>query len=358
MNSKERILAAFRHEPVDRVPCSPHMGVGLINRLQPDEWQALREQTDVTMNAGGLGDVAIFGGQYYLDHSRRSTEGNVTTIEVETPKGMLVSTFEVTKESGGGSTTTEHMGKSDADIERLLSIPYEPPTFDVDAYHQWTRDLGDEGLVALGTCSPFRLLLGFFGPNVLYLRMADDPDLMERIVATMCERVEIYVDACMDKGVEHFWMGGSEHCGPGVVSPKYFERLVTPYDKRIVARIHERGGTQNMHMHGKLKAVCDDLIAINPDALSPVETGLRGDLTLAEAKARLGSHICVKGNLDDMAFLAIEPLEDVRAAALDALHQAAADGGYILSGTDAGIYSPEWVKAFLVMAEVAKAYPL
>jgi len=358
MNSKERILAAFRHESVDRVPCSPHMGPGLISRLQPDEWQALRTHTDVTMNAGGLGDLAIFGGQYYLDHCRRTTEGNVTTVEVETPKGMLVSTIEVTQESGGGSTTTEHMGKSDADIERLFSIPYQPPTFDVDAYHHWTQDLGDDGLVALGTCSPFRVLLGFFGPNALYLRMADDADMMERIVATMYERVAIYIDACMDKGVEHFWMGGSEHCGPGVVSPKLFRRLVTPYDKRLVAQIHERGGTQNMHMHGKLKAVCDDLLEIGSDTLSPVETGLRGDLTLAEAKALIGDRICVKGNLDDMAFLAIEPLEAVRAAALDALQQAAAGGGYILSGTDAGIYSPEWVQSFLAMAEVAKTYAL
>ena len=225
MNSKERILAAFRHEPVDRVPCSPHLGAELVQRLQPDEWRALRTQTDVTLSVGALGDLAIFGGQYYLDHTRVNREGRVTTVEVETPRGILRSCSEVTRESGGGSTTTEHMGKSDADIERLFSIPYEPPTFAVDAYHQWTRDMGDDGLVALSTCSAFRGLLGFFGPNVLYLRMADDLDTLERIVATACERIEVYVDACMNQGVEHFWMGGSEHCGPGVVSPRFFPAL-------------------------------------------------------------------------------------------------------------------------------------
>ena len=87
--------------------------------------------------------------------------------------------------------------------------------------------------------------------------------------------------------------------------------------------------------------------------MSPIESGLRGDVTLAEVKARIGDRVCLKGNLDDMAFLALATEEEVRAEAEACIAQAAAGGGYILSGTDAGIYSPEWVKSFLVMAEVA-----
>ena len=45
-----------------------------------------------------------------------------------------------------------------------------------------------------------------------------------------------------------------------------------------------------------------------------------------------------------------------RAAAEGCLAQAAEGGGYILSGTDAGIYRPEWVASFLVMGEVARGY--
>jgi uroporphyrinogen-III decarboxylase len=80
-------------------------------------------------------------------------------------------------------------------------------------------------------------------------------------------------------------------------------------------------------------------------------------VTLAEVKARIGDRVCLKGNLDDMAFLALEPEDAVRAAAEDCIAQAAQGGGYILSGTDAGIYSPRWVKSFLAMAEVARGYP-
>jgi hypothetical protein len=31
--------------------------------------------------------------------------------------------------------------------------------------------------------------------------------------------------------------------------------------------------------------------------MSPIETGLRGDVTLAEVKARVGDRVCLKGNL-------------------------------------------------------------
>jgi uroporphyrinogen decarboxylase len=186
--------------------------------------------------------------------------------------------------------------------------------------------------------------------------MADDADLIEQLVATMNERLAIYVEECCVKGVRSFWMGGSEHCGPGVVHPKSFKRMVTPYDARIVRIIHECDGIVNYHTHGKLGDILDDIAEIGVDVMSPIESGLRGDVTLAEVKARIGDRVCLKGNLDDMAFLALASREEVRAAAQDCIAQAAEGGGYILSGTDAGIYSPEWVQSFLVMAEVAASH--
>jgi len=241
-------------------------------------------------------------------------------------------------------------------VDKVLSVPYAPPSFEVGVYHEWEKRLGDEGLIALGMPSAFRFCLGFFGSETLYLMMADDPDLVERLVATMNERLAIYVRACCEKGVRSFWMGGSEHCGPGVVHPRLFRRMVTPYDKEVVRIIHEFDGIVNYHTHGKLKDILDDIAEIGVDVMSPIETGLRGDVTLAEVKARVGDRICLKGNLDDMAFLSLEPEETVRAAAEDCIAQAAEGGGYILSGTDAGVYTPQWVKSFLTMAEIAREH--
>ena len=355
MNSRERILSTIRRQPADRVPCSPHVAVGTIEQMPESDWLALRRHTDVTMSVGALGDEEIFGGQHWLSHRQVKRQGNETTTTVETPRGSLRARRVKTREA---SWVAEHYYKGPPDVERILSVPYAFPNVDVSAYHDWEQELGEDGLLALGIPSAFRFCLGFFGSQNLYYRIADAPDQVETLVAAMNERLALYVRACCERGVRSFWMGGSEHCGPGVVHPRTFRRMITPYDKAIVDIIHEYDGLVNYHTHGKLKDILDEIAEIGVDVMSPIETGLRGDVTLAEVKARVGDRICLKGNLDDMAFLALASQEEVREAAQDCLAQAAAGGGYILSGTDAGMYSPEWVQSFLVMAEVASGEAL
>ena len=354
MDSRQRLMAAIHHQQADRVPCAPHLSTATIKQMPAAEWQALLRQTDVTLSVAALDDTQIFGGQRLMDATRTIREGASTLTEIETPQGWLRARRVDTPEA---SWQAEPLFKSCADVDRLLSIAYEPPRFDVSSYRHWVESVGNEGLVALSMPSAFRFCLGFFGSQALYLMIADDPELVERLVAIMNERLAGYIERCCQMGVDSFWMGGSEHCGPGVVHPRVFRRMVTPYDQRIVTLIHRYGGIVNYHTHGKLRDILDDIAAIGVDILSPIETGLRGDVTLAEAKARVGDRLCLKGNLDDMAFLAMEGEETVRAAAVDAIGQAAAGGGYILSGTDAGIYSPAWVQSFMVMAEVAREHP-
>jgi hypothetical protein len=353
VNSRDRILAATSLEELDRVPCSPHVSAGTVQNMPGSDWQALLQFTDVTMSVGALGDLQIFGGQQLIDASKVTREADGFAHEVETPRGVLRSRQVVTPDT---TWTAEYFGKTRADIDKVLSISYEPPQFDISDYLRWTEVVGDEGLVSVGMCSAFRFCLGFFGPQTLYLAMGDAADLIEHLVATMNERLEVYITECCEGGVRSFWMGGSEHCGPGVVNPRLFSRMVTPYDKRIVEIIHEADGVVNYHTHGRLKDILEDIAEISVDVMSPIEAGLRGDVTLAEVKNKVGDGVCLKGNLDDMAFLAVAPEDEVRAAAEGCIRQAAEGGGYMLSGTDAGIYSPGWVQSFLVMAKVAEGH--
>ena len=353
MNSRQRILAATNGELPDRLPCSPHVTPRTVADMRPDEWDAILHQADPTLSVGLLGDMEIFGGQACVDGTRVLVDGDRSTVEIETPKGILRSRQLATSEA---TWHEERFGKSDDDIDKILSIPYAQPQVDTATYDEWREAVGDDGLVSVGIPSAFRFCLGFFGPQGLYERMGDDVDSIARSVVTSAERVEVYAEACCRQGVRHFWMGGAEHCGPGVVNPKLFSRLVTPYDKRIVRIIHDYGGTVNYHVHAKLKEILDDIAEIGVDVLSPIETGLRGDVTLAEAKDAIGDRVCLKGNLDDMAFLALVSEQEVREAARDCVRQAAEGGRYILSGTDATIYDPRWAQNFMVMAQVARDY--
>ncbi len=350
MNSRERLLATIRREPADRTPCAPYVSPRTVEQMHGDDWATLLRHTDVTMSVAALGDFQIFGGQAFIDGSTSRRLGDRVVDEVRTPQGTLHSERVITREADWKEET---FYKGRADVDKILSIEYAPPNFELDEFTAWEEKVGDEGLMALSIPSAFRFCLAFFGPQQLYFTMADDIALIEELVAVMNERLALYIEACCEKGVRSYWMGGSEHCGPGVVNPRLFSRLVTPYDARIVAIIHRYGGIVNYHTHGKLKDILDDIAEIGVDVMSPIETGLRGDVTLADVKREVGDRICLKGNLDDMAYLALAPEDEVRAAAEDCLRQAAEGGGYILSGADAGIYSPQWVQSFLVMAKVA-----
>ena len=354
ITSRKRLLTAIQHQEADRVPVAPHVSPSMVEQMSPQEWHTLCQRTDVTLSVGALSDIEIFCG---AAHKRiRCIERNGDTLRetIQTPKGTLTAERRITRDA---SWTTEYLIKTQKDVEKLLSIPYSSPDPDVTAYHEWVNRLGKDGLAALSMPSPFRLALGVYGSQSLYVQMAEDIGVVEQIVATFAPRVEDYVARCCEKGVKGFWMGGSEHCGPGVVNPRVFSRLVTRYDRDIVRVMHEHGAIVNYHTHGKLRAILGDIAEIDVDIMSPIETGLRGDVTLAEVKEKVGDQICLKGNLDDMAFLMVEDEETIREAAQQCIDAAAEGGGYILSGTDAGIYRPKWVKAFLILGEVARENP-
>ena len=147
MNSRDRILAAIHLQQPDRVPCSPHLAPATVLSMAAGEWRALLEGTDVTMSVGALGDTQIFGGQALIDHTRTWRDGDTTITEIETPKGLLRSRYVRTRET---RWVAEHMFKSLADVDRVLSIPYTPPAFDVDEYEEWVERVGDQGFVGRG----------------------------------------------------------------------------------------------------------------------------------------------------------------------------------------------------------------
>jgi len=62
------------------------------------------------------------------------------------------------------------------------------------------------------------------------------------------------------------------------------------------------------------------------------------------------------GNLDDLEIIAQASKEEIEEKAISCIKDAAEGGGYILSGTEAGIYRPKWVENFLIISEISKKY--
>jgi len=116
--------------------------------------------------------------------------------------------------------------------------------------------------------------------------IAEDIKLVEELVKIAMSRIKKYIRECCKRGIKYFRIGGAEHCGPGVVHPKIFRRLVVPYDKQLVNFIHNYNGFVLYHIHNKVREILDDFLEIEADIVSPLEAPPGGDVVLKEVKKK------------------------------------------------------------------------
>ncbi|MCL5105362.1 MAG: hypothetical protein M1133_14795 [Armatimonadetes bacterium] len=346
MTSRERILAAMKFEQVDRLPVSP-LGFGKLEWGSPLCMELLR-RTDPYIDVGAHPDTEwILGGNAEVEHKQ---SGRSTTTIIHTPKGDLTCTWTRTEIT---SAVTEHLFKDFRDVEKLLSIPYEPAPLDLSLYHTWCERLGEDGLVLGHLPNGIGYVAYWFSPEDFCLAWADDPDLIERLTAILTERWIDYVNRCCEAGVPGFRVLGGEYATVQL-GPKGFKRLCVPYDRKLIEAIHDHGAVAHYHNHGSVANCLLDFAEIGMDSLDPLEAPPWGDVDLKEARRTLGERICFVGNLDDMEVIDKLPTEEILVIARERI-DAAGERGFILSGTSSGTYGEQGAKNFIAMAEIVGA---
>ncbi|MDI6827772.1 MAG: uroporphyrinogen decarboxylase family protein [Armatimonadota bacterium] len=341
MTSRERILAAIRFDKVDRVPVSP-WGMGKISPETP-LGRELIQKTDIIIDVGPGSDIFL-GKAARID---RRQQGDTFVTVVHTPKGDLISRYRRTEVTGA---TIEFFLKDPTDIEKALSIPFEPVDPDLSSYWKQREKIGDEGLVMIGLGNGVAIPASWFSPEGFCIAWADAPDMVERMSAVATERLIDFVKRCCKLGVDAFRICGGEYATVQL-GPEGFRRLCIPYDKELIAAMHRYGAVAHYHNHGPVMRYLEFFAMIGMDSLDPLEAPPWGDADLYEARRRLGDQICFIGNLDDMEVIDKLPTEFVLAIARERL-EAAGNRGFILGGTSSGTYGEKAARNFIAMAEM------
>ncbi len=345
MTSRERILCAIKLGRPDRVPVSP-FGLG---NLDPEGDMALEliSKTDPFIDVG-IGGNAFMG---RLFESRSLREGSDTVTVISTPMGDLTSRYRRTEATG---YTVEFPCKTAEDVEKYLSIPFEPAEPDVSAFLSRKREIGEEGLVLAGIADAICLPASILSPEDMCLLWADEPDLMRKIVSIAASRLNDFVDKACRAGVDAFRIVGGEYATEQL-GPPGFNALVKPFDSELVEIIHRHGGIVYYHNHGRVSRFLEDFADLGIDALDPLEVPPYGDVDLADAKRRIGDRVCLVGGLDDMEVL--ESLDEgtVKEMARERI-EAAGTSGYILGGTASGIYTERAARNFIALVDVAEEF--
>jgi len=324
MTSRQRLLTAARCAPCDHVPVAP-FGLGAL----PPEGEAARRLVqccDPFLEAG-LG-VSIFGGRNYVEKKR------------------VVKTTQATR------YTVHFPCRGPADLDRLLSIPWECPEPDVTGYRNLCERYGEDALVLVGCPDAICLPAEWMSPQDFCLLRADEPDLLAAVVREAARRVEQVVEAACRAGVRAFRIIGAEYASTQL-GPAAFDELVLPHDQRLVQLIHAHGGVAYYHMHGPIMDYLDRVAQIGVDFLDPVEMPPYGDADLQRAREIIEGRFCIVGTFDDMEVLGKWPLEKIEQAALERLEQFGTLG-ICLGGSASGTYTEQAARAFCAMAELVR----
>lgn len=343
MTSRERMLCVLRGEMPDRVPVAP-WGFGHVDR-ESAVGRELVARCDMWVPGGG-GGFAFSGTRL---ETETVTEGSVTTTITHTPAGDLRSRRQTTDVT---AATIEFPCKSAADVQALLAVPYEPVVPDFAPFHEAKRKYGDEALVNLGCGNAVCWAATVLSPADFALLWADAPDLMVEMTRVASERLDAFIEAACQAGVDVFRIVGGEYVTVQL-GPRAVPRLLAPFDTRQVDIIHHHGGVVHYHNHGPSMRFLDALAALGIDSLDPCEADPWGDCDLAEAQRILDGRCAIVGNLDDMEIIDRLPEAEVLAIAAERLEQAG-PAHFMLGGTSSGTYTDRAARHFIAMAKMVE----
>ena len=349
MNSRERLLKVLNGQMPDRVPVSTYELVGYnsqsFENKEPsyrDLMEYIRQKTDcICMWNPGSNEQFLSSAAPVDMDIQESWDDNykITKRTLHTPLGDITNTTKVT-ENIYTTWQTEHWCKSIVDVDKAMSIPYEPVSFDWSDLARIQGEVGEHGILMPTLGDPLLIAgeLMEFGEFTMWVMM--ETEHFARTVEVIHQRNMENLKRMLEGHVADLYrIVGPEYACPPFLPPRYFAQFVTPYVKQMVDLIHAKGGKVRLHSHGKIGRVLDEILATGADATDPCEAPPDGDITLAEIKAKAGERITLFGNIQ-LKLLETANREEIVDFVRMSMDSAKAGGRYVIMPTAAPINVP------------------
>lgn len=307
LTSHERIMRIFRNKEIDR-PAFKLWGAGLSTSwlLHPDYRPVAELAAETTDIFGGAGFAFnIHAGKnidkyveiYDTDTAQPDWKHRHTVFH--TPKGDLHSIDQISTR-GDPSFKIEHMVKEPEDIDKLLSMDYEPYQLDRRGYDDSVSYVGDRGVAMIGLAHAAFAVQSLMGSETLAYFSIDERESLKALIQTYADRLLAHTKAILDLGLEEpiFSWVGPELYLPPLMGNADFEEFVHDMDKPLGDAIHNAGGHVWVHSHGKVANFIDSFIDMGVDLLNPLEPPKNGDIDMNDIISRYGNRIGWEGNIE------------------------------------------------------------
>ena len=138
--------------------------------------------------------------------------------------------------------------------------------------------------------------------------------------------------ALIDAGVDALKIS-SPFAGSSFISRRHYTEFVVPYERELTTLIHAYSPETFVYTHtcGFIGDRLELMVSTGIDGIECMDPPPLGDATLADAKARIGSKVFLKGNMDSVNVLMGATPETLEGYVKAQISDGAGGGGYILS---------------------------
>jgi hypothetical protein len=202
--------------------------------------------------------------------------------------------------------TLEHLLKSTDDLKAYLELPDEvfAEQIDVTRLIEEDQKLGDRGIVMVDTEDPICAAASLFSMEDYTVVALTEQKLFHKLLEKLSRHIYARTQVTAEAFPGRLWrIYGPEYATEPYLPPHLFEQYVVRYTGPMVEMIQKHGGFARIHCHGRVRAVLDYIVRMNPAAIDPIEPPPQGDVELSYVRRRYGRNLVLFGNIE---FAAIE----------------------------------------------------
>lgn len=323
MNSKQRVHAALRREPVDRLP--------VFMWFHPETAQRLARLLEIPVSgvAEAMGDdvrMTWVNNNYAMEGIVHENEGeshvDIWGVQWTRQYGFNQITGFPLAQSSRDDVLRYQFPVSHQDELLRLMLPVMA--------HQQDYFVGCD----VSPCV-YEMYWRLRGIEMALLDMVEAPEFANEMLKRCADfSLQLSVGAVERYALDWLWTGDDVSSQLSMLmSPTTWRKLIKPHLARIVAVGKAKGLWVAHHCCGALRPIIPDLIEIGIDVLNPIQCNCTG-MEAFELKAEFGKQLAFMGGVDTQDLLPTGTVDEVRRATARLIEGMTRDGGgYILAAS-------------------------
>jgi 5-methyltetrahydrofolate--homocysteine methyltransferase len=348
-----RLLDAFKHKKIDRVP----------------NFEVLIEDKHVEKMLGRYaGNTLAIGGdpakgveesegarpmpaKDYLELCGIIGQDAMIVEAIWTP-------FKLRHEDGTLSLAADRSIKTRRDFEERILAPTDDDIEDKMQYVREYRRVIDESGTRVGFCvliaAYFQTLYEFMiGMEDCMTLVYRDRDFIEELLEISTRYWVKFVKGALEEGVDFIWVADDVAFKTGLfLPPAIMKEMWLPHLRRIIEPAVNSGRPVMFHSDGKIDDIVPWLVDIGVDCIQPMDPY---GIDYREYKKRFGNLVCLAGNIDIEFPLAHGTPVDVERDVKEHMEVLKPGGGYVATSSHSIVnYIPH--ENFIAMINAVHRY--